>query len=210
MHLYNILIGVDQKYYTDWGENLLKSINYHNPWIALHCHIVNPHDFSPLPFVDYTFENRIFENDDSRIAYLQAVRFLKVADKFLKNEYVITLDADSVCTRAFGEEEFSDLFKHTTVLKHPKGTKWLACLVSFNSSEFRYDFANELKKEPVSEWKFGRDQHVLKSLNVKYNYHTLDPKWVSIGKNKQDSIFLTLKGEQKETEKYLDWYKKYI
>ena len=38
----NILVGCDQTYYDEWAVPLLKSINKHNPWINLHCHIVNP------------------------------------------------------------------------------------------------------------------------------------------------------------------------
>ena len=210
MPRYNILIGVDQKYYNDWAITLLKSINYHNPWISLHCHIVNPQDVRELSFVDYTYENISFENKDSKIGYLQAVRFLAVADKFTKNDFVITLDADSICTQAFTEDDFSVLFNRTTVLQHPKSLRWLAGLVSFNDSNFKYDYAEELRSIPIEEWKFGRDQKVLDDLNKKYQYRTLDRKWMSIGKNKSNSIFLTLKGEQKETEKYLTGYKKLI
>ena len=207
---YNILIGVDQKYYNDWGINLLKSIHYHNPWILLHCHIANPSDVDELPFVDYTYETIEFETEDSRLGYLQAVRFLAVADKFSNNELVITLDADTICTRSFTEQEFSTLFEYTTVLRHPKSPRWLACLVSFNESDFRYNYASELRSEPIEEWQFGRDQTVLKLLAEKYQYQPLDYSWLSIGKNKNNSVFLTLKGEQKETEKYLNLYKKLI
>lgn len=210
MPRYNILIGVDRNYYNNWGINLLKSINYHNPWVSLHCHIVNPQDVQELSFVDYTYENISFETEDSKIGYLQAVRFLAVANKFTKDEFVITLDADSICTRAFTENDFSTLFEHTTVLRHPKSPRWLACLVSFNDSNFRHEYAAELRSIPVEEWQFGRDQKVLDDLDKKYQYRTLDRKWMSIGKNKNDSVFLTLKGEQKETEKYLKNYKKSI
>lgn len=207
---YNILIGVDQSYYNNWGINLLKSINHYNPWVSLHCHIVNPYEVQELSFVNYTYEKIFFENEDSRIGYLQAVRFLAVADKFSNNDFVITLDADSICTRSFTEEDFSVLFEHTTVLHHPKSPRWLACLVSFNDGDFRHEYATELRSIPVEEWQFGRDQKVLDDLDKKYQYRPLDQKWLSIGKNKINSVFLTLKGEQKETEKYLKNYKKSI
>ena len=207
---YNILIGVDQKYYNDWGINLLKSINYHNPWIALHCHIVNPLDVVELPFVDYTYETIDFNNEDSRIGYLQAVRFLAVADKLLNDELVITLDADTICTKSFTEQEFSTLFDHTTVLQHPKQPRWLACLVSFNETNFRHEYAALLRQLPVNEWKFGRDQDILAVLDKKYHYSAVDQQWMSIGKNKNNSVFLTLKGEQKTIEKYLKNYRNSI
>jgi hypothetical protein len=206
---YNILIGVDQKYYNDWGINLLKSIHYHNPWILLHCHIVNPSDVDELSFVDYTYETIEFETEDSRLGYLQAVRFLAVADKFSNNELVITLDADSICSKSFTEQEFSTLFNHTTVLQHPKQSRWLAGLISFNKDNFRHDYAASLREMPINEWNFGRDQEVLAVLDKKYHYRVLDQKWISIGKNKNNSVFLTLKGEQKTTEKYLNIFNKY-
>jgi hypothetical protein len=209
MPRYNILIGVDQNYYDSWGINLLKSINYHNPWVSLHCHIVNPQDVQELSFVDYTYEYIKFVNEDSKIGYLQAVRFLAVADKFSKDEFVVTLDADTICTRSFSEKEFSKLFEETVVLRHPKSPRWLACLVSFNNSNFRYDYAAKLKSISVEEWKFGRDQDVLATLEEKYRYQQLDKSWMSIGKNKNNSVFLTLKGKQKDTEKYLSWYNSY-
>jgi hypothetical protein len=210
MSCYNILIGVDQKYYNDWGINLLKSINHYNPWISLHCHIVNPLDAIELPFVDYTYETIDFKNEDSCIGYLQAVRFLAVADKFSNNELVITLDADTICTRLFTEQEFSTLFEHTTVLQHPKQLRWLACLVSFNQTDFRDEYAASLRELPINEWKFGRDQDILATLDEKYQFRAVDQQWISIGKNKNNSVFLTLKGEQKTTEKYLSWYNPYI
>jgi lipopolysaccharide biosynthesis glycosyltransferase len=210
MPQYNILIGVDQKYYDDWGINLLKSINRHNTWIALHCHIVNPLDVVELPFVDYTYETIDFENEDSRIGYLQAVRFLAVADKFLNGELVITLDADTICTKTFTEKEFSTLFDYTTVLQHPKEARWLAGLVTFNEDEFRKEFAKELRSLPLEKWIWGRDQTILNSLADRFDFQKLNTSWLSIGKNKSDSVFLTLKGNQKETDKYLKVYRKYL
>jgi hypothetical protein len=207
---YNILIGVDQKYYNDWGINLLKSINHHNPWVSLHCHIVNPADVVELPFVNYTYETIDFENEDSRIGYLQAVRFLAVAYKFSNNELVITLDADTICTKPFTEQEFSTLFDHTTVLQHPKQPRWLACLVSFDETDFRHEYATLLRELPIDEWKFGRDQDILATLDEKYQFRAVNQQWMSIGKNKNNSVFLTLKGEQKTTKKYLNWYSPYI
>ena len=210
MPRYNILIGTDQNYYDQWGINLLKSINYYNPWISLHCHIVNSFDTKTLPFVQYTYENVEFKNEQSKIGYLQSARFLAVADKFSKDEFVATLDADSICTQMFTEEDFSKLFFSNTILKHPKDNRWLAGFVSFNDNNFRCEYANELRSVPVEEWQFGRDQLILNLLSNKYQYSSLDTKWMSIGKNKNNSVFLTLKGEQKITEKYLNWYNKYL
>ena len=82
----NIVVGCDQIYYNDWAVPLLKSIQRHNPWINLHCHIVNPTVENSLDNVSITTETREFINDEVKISYLQCVRFLVVARKFKNNE----------------------------------------------------------------------------------------------------------------------------
>lgn len=211
MQQYNILIGCDQKYYNDWGIQLLKSILHLNPWLnnCLHCHIVNPTNFDPLPNVVYTVEEREFHSDDSRIAYLQAVRFLKVADKIDKDNFFITLDTDTICTQPFSYKEFSKVFDKINVLLHRKSQHWLAGFVSFNSEIFAKEYADLLLELPVSEWKYGRDQDVLAALSKKYEFTSVDSNWMHYGKKSIDSVFYTLKGTDKVKNKYLDVYRKY-
>jgi len=86
MQHYNVLIGCDQNYYENWAIPLLQSIRKHNPWLNLHCHIVNPTKDNVLEGVSVTSETINFVNDESKISYLQSVRFLAVANKFSKNE----------------------------------------------------------------------------------------------------------------------------
>jgi hypothetical protein len=210
MQHYNILIGVDHKYYVDWGERLLTSIYLKNPWAKLHCHIVNPEKYTPLRFVDYTQEERDFANDDSKIGYLQAVRFLAVANKFKKEDLVFTLDADTICTREIDMYTCKSLFRNNHVLQHHKEPRWLAGFVTFPKNNLHIDFADGLLEEKIDNWKFGRDQKVLAKLGEKHLFKPLPRSWMAIGKNKTDSIFLTLKGEQKETEKYLSKFLGYV
>lgn len=205
---YNILIGCDQLYYDNWGVTLLKSIQQHNPYINLHCHIVNPTQDNIIKDVDITSEIINFSNDEIKISYLQSVRFLIVANKFSKNEKVITLDADTICTKQLPDTE--ELFKKQYVLKHHKENRWLAGCVTFSDNGFRQEYSTELQSIPLEEWKWGRDQLILNALAEKYNFTELPREWMSIGKNKTNSIFLTLKGDQKTKEKYLNVYKKYI
>lgn len=206
----NILIGCDQTYYDEWAVPLLKSIHKHNPWINLHCHIVNPTVENSLDNVSITTEIREFLNNESKISYLQCVRFLAVARKFKNNEPVITLDADSVCTRSIGQTATQRLFEHQHVLKHHKEARWLAGFVAFNSNGFRQEYYKELMSKPIDEWEWGRDQNVLNNLADKYKFKDLDRLWMAIGKNRTNSAFLTLKGEQKRTDKYLNVYKNYL
>jgi len=130
MPRYNVLLGCDQKYYNDWAIPLLKSIHRHNPWLHLHCHIVNPTVENSLDNVSITTEKREFLNDEAKISYLQSVRFLAVAEKFNKNENVFTLDADSICTRTIAQgAAIERLFNKQHVLKHHKENRWLAGFV---------------------------------------------------------------------------------
>ena len=209
MPAYNILIGCDQTYYDQWAVPLLASIQRHNPWINLHCHIVNPTKENFLEAVDITSEQIEFASNESKISYLQSVRFLAVANKFRQNEHVITLDADSICTRSIEPLEIENLFKKQHVLKHHKEDRWLAGFVVFNDNGFRKEYAKELENITIDRWKWGRDQTILNKLGKKFRFCTLPKSYMSIGKNKQNSAFLTLKGEQKHIDKYLTWYRKY-
>jgi hypothetical protein len=209
MQPYNILIGCDQKYFDDWGITLLESLKKYAPFISLHCHIVNPTKNNVLEGVNITNESINFISKESKISYLQAVRFLVVANNFLLEENVVVIDADTICTKLITEKDFKKLFKEQYVLSHKKDNRWLAGFVTFTNNNFRYDFANYLKRIPIEEWKWGRDQEILKELSVQYNFIQLPLEWMAIGKNKKNSYFLTLKGDQKETDKYLKEYNKY-
>ena len=70
MHPYNILIACDQKYYDDWASVLLNTTHYHNPWIKLRCHVVNPVNLKKLDFVEYTTESISFSNSISNALLL--------------------------------------------------------------------------------------------------------------------------------------------
>jgi hypothetical protein len=209
MRQYSILISCDQTYYDTWAEVLLKTTQYHNPWLTLRCHVVNPVNLKKLDFVEYTTESISFSNSVSKVAYLQAARFIAVS-KIPTTERVVTLDTDTICTRSFTQSEFSSLFKKQYVLQHPKEDRWLAGLVTFGNNNFRYRYAELLNSKPLEDWEWGRDQQVMPQLDKEFNFTPVNSSWISIGKNKSNSAFLTLKGEQKETDKYLEWYKRYI
>tara|TARA_Y100000389_G_C17279063_1_gene421971 strand:- start:34 stop:684 length:651 start_codon:yes stop_codon:yes gene_type:complete len=210
---YNVLIGCDQTYYDDWGIHLVRSIKHFNPWITCHVHIVNPVHIERVEGVQYSTEERKFKNNSAKLGYLQCVRFLKVAEKFNDNDMVMTLDADTICTRQTTPRQFAEASRHKiTMLRHLKAKHWLAGLVTFGTPGFRQELADKLLEKPIEDWVPFWDQTVLKQLSEKYTYHEQPPKlyWMSIGKNGNQSVFLTLKGNQKEKDKYLDTYKKFI
>jgi hypothetical protein len=211
MPLYNVVLGCDQTYYDDWAVPLLLSIHRHNPWISLHCHIVNPTKRNTLKYANITSEQRIFANEEAKISYLQSVRFLVAEEKFSNNENVFTLDADTICTRPIENPiEINELFQKQHILKHQKEDRWLAGLVVFNQNGFRQALYKELTSIPFDDWKWGRDQTVLNTFAKDFNFESVGRKWMSVGKIKNSSsVFLTLKGNQKYSDKYLNNYNKY-
>jgi hypothetical protein len=213
MQVYNVLIGCDQKYYEDWGIHLIRSIRYFNPWITCHVHVVNPIYVEKIDGVEYTTEHRDFPNDTVKIGYLQCVRFLKVAEKFTDNDLVMTLDADTICTRKTTPQAFEEATKHKiTMLRHLKAKHWLAGLVTYGEAGFKDELAAKLLEKPIEQWAPFWDQTILAELSKKYTYNEQPARlfWMSIGKNGNQSVFLTLKGNQKEKSKYLDTYKKFM
>jgi len=210
MQVYNLVVGVDQNYFDKWATPLLNSIITRNPNLKLHCHIVNPTKTNKIKDVDITEETLAFDNETSKISYLQSVRFLVAANKFSTLENVMTIDADTICARSYIQEEIEALFSKQHVLQHFKDGRWLAGLIAFHNSSFRQDFAKEIQSKPLEEWEWGRDQNVLAKFSDEYNFVSAPRNWISIGKNGAESIFLTLKGNQKHKDKYLHIYKGYL
>lgn len=210
MQRYNLLIACDKQYYEKWAINFLKSLRLHVPWLSLHCHLVNVEDTIKLDYVDYTYETTEFVNDDQKLGYLQAVRFLAVANKFKNNESVITLDCDSLCVKSFSEEEFETLFEEQYVLRHVKDSRWMAGFVTFKDNYFRQGYAAHLLNKPIDQWPIGWDQTVMEDIAAEYNFVSLDRKWISIGKHRNNSSFITFKGNQKYKDKFLNIYNSFI
>lgn len=210
MQVYNLVVGVDQNYFDKWATPLLKSIATHNPNLKLHCHIVNPTKTNKIINVDITEEHISFNNETSKISYLQSVRFLVAANKFNTNEKVMTIDADTICTRSYTREELSFLFSKQHVLQHYKDKRWLAGLIAFHDNQFRQEYAKEIQSKQIDNWEWGRDQNILAELSNQYKFVPAPKNWISIGKNGAKSVFLTLKGNQKYKDKYLQLYKGYL
>ena len=205
--MYNILIACDNQYYNQWAINCINSIKQTNPWIAIHVVIANPSsDIKKIKDVNYYYETIEFPNTTCEIPYYQALRFLKVPEIFSNNELVMTLDCDTVCTRPFSIQDFTDVCKTIHVQRHQKADKWMAGLVTYgDNEEFRNNLRDDLLAEPLDKWVYGRDQDILNPLSKKYNFQKLNVgQWMSFGKGK--GIFITLKGTQKTKDKFLKNY----
>ena len=205
--MYNILLACDSQYYDAWAINCAKSIQKFTPWINLHIVIVNPDKpYEKISKVQYYEDFVEFPNESCKVPYYQAVRFLKCSDIFPNNELVMSIDCDTLCTRSFTKREFHEILSSIHVQQHQKNVRWMAGLVTYGSdSKFRNEFKENLLSVPLENWKYGWDQDILNMLDNTYHYKRLNVgDWMSFGKG--NGTFLTLKGDQKIAERYLEIY----
>ena len=119
----------------------------------------------------------------------------------------MTLDCDTLCTRQFTKDELHTIISTIHVQRHQKNIRWMAGLVTYGSdSKFRNEFREQLLSMPLENWQYGWDQDILNILDNKYHYKRLNVgDWMSFGRG--SGTFLTLKGDQKIAEGYLEIYK---
>ena len=206
MGIRTLLVGTDNAYYEQWTVPLFRAVHYYAPWLELHAHIVNPDKHTKLDYVKYTTEHRTFSSDQERIGYLQSVRFL-VAQQYSQ---IMIVDADSMCTQSFTEKQYDDIVRGQTVLHHPKAERWLAGFIASDNQAFLQDYHNRLMKRPLLKFSHGWDQKVLKDLSNDYKFTRCPEQWMKVGKPSQSSIFMTLKGDQKISNKYLHYYNQFV
>lgn len=201
----NIFIACDGHYYDRWAENCLKSIKFHVPWVSLTVHVINPLTENKIEGVRYFYENRNFVDEFSKLGYFQAARFLKCPDYFENNDLVMSIDCDTVLMRSFSKDDFKTLCEKVSVQRHQKDIRWMAGLVTYGQNNFRHRFKEELLQKSIDEWAHGWDQDVLEKLSHEFDYNKIMVgEWMSFGRGR--GIFLTLKGDQKNSPGYLENY----
>jgi hypothetical protein len=206
----NILLACDSSYYSLWAINCINSIKKQVPWINITVVVVNPENIEELPNVRYVYESVDFPTEKSKIAYYQAVRFIRCYDLFPNGELVMTIDCDTVLQKSFTENEFKDVCSTIHVQRHQKANRWMAGLVTYGAdSIFRKNIKETLLSKSLDEWEYGWDQLILNTLDAEHNYKKLEVgDWMSFGKGK--GKFITLKGNQKIKEKFLENYNKIL
>lgn len=202
----NIFLACDNNYYHQWAVNCINSIQKYCPEISITVLVVNPDNIKEIKGVRYFYENKKFKNADSEIAYYQAVRFLKAPEIFTNSELVLILDVDTICTKPVNMLDLKNIAKNICVLKHHKDDRWLAGFITLgNTSGFRDRYKELLLSKPIDDWKYGHDQDILKELANEFSFLPINVgTWMSFGKG--DGVFLTLKGDQKVSPKYLPRY----
>jgi lipopolysaccharide biosynthesis glycosyltransferase len=200
--MYNIFLACDPNYYVKWGEACIKSIQHFNPWLSITVIIINDTGIKKIPNVRY-----VYDYGPNTVAYMQAVRFLKCHEIFQDKKYIMSIDCDTLCTKSFSVESFIALTENVSVLKHHKENRWMAGLVTYGDINFRKQFKEKLLELPLDDWEYGWDQTVLNQLEKEFKFKEVQSTdWMSFGK--ESGIFLTLKGDQKTTLKYLKNYNK--
>jgi hypothetical protein len=117
------------------------------------------------------------------------------------------MDCDTLCTREFSKQDFENICKKIHVQTHQKDPNlWMCGLVTFgNDNSFRNQIRQALLEEPTDSCKIGRDTVILNKLSTEFNYNPLAiGTWMGFGKG--DAIFLTLKGEQRKSSRFLEKY----
>lgn len=210
---YNILLACDTIYYNDWAMNCIKSIQHFAPWITITVVVVNPDNITEIENVKYEYVTQEFNSlddkrrEDSMISYYQSLRFIKCAELFPNNELVMTMDCDTLCTRSFSKQDFENVCTKIHVQTHQKDPNlWMCGLVTFgNDNAFRNRFKEALLGQSIDLSKIGRDTVILNSLSSEFEYNPLAlGTWMGFGKG--DAIFLTLKGEQRKSSRFLEKY----
>ena len=130
----NILLACDSNYYRDWAFNCIKSIQQHVPWVKITTVVVNPNNIIEIPKVKYIYDYVDFPTEDSKVAYYQAVRFIKCAEIFPNNELVMSIDCDTILTKSFSEKEFTKVCSVIHVQRHHKADRWMAGLVTYGNN----------------------------------------------------------------------------
>lgn len=204
--MYNILLACDGHYYDNWAISCIKSLNHYVPWISVTVIIVNPTHVNKISNVRYVYEYREFQSEQSKIAYYQAVRFLKCCEIFKADDLVMSIDCDTLLQEPFSQKEFIKICSDIHIQRHQKNIRWMAGLVTYGKDmKFRQRLKDELLAIPIENWKYGRDQDVLKLLSNEFHFNPLYVgDWMSFGRG--SGKFITLKGDQKIAPSYLDVY----
>jgi hypothetical protein len=204
-----IFLACDGKYYNKWAVNCIHSIQLLCPWVNITTLIINPDDCEEISGVEYFYETRTFDSTDSEIAYYQAARFLKCYEIFGDAKDILIIDVDTILVKPFTEKEFLSLVRDVAVLRHPKSNKLLAGMVTLgHKSNFRKNLKIYLEQLPISKWYPGWDQNVLNQMDNDFKLKEIPNYWMHLGKHRDETIFLTLKGDKKDESRFLEIYNK--
>jgi len=230
-----IYVSCDTAYYYQHVVHLIKSIVNSIDWLGVHVHLVCyevPTDLYQHSNVSFSYElidkefidsmeldqtieilaqtRRMLKfQDDYRmkeIIYYSCARFIRMAELFNQDQFVLQVDADTILFNPFPIEEFEEVTKTPRGMRKPKDLDTLiaSCIglgVGQAGEDFRKEFEVELSKEFDKGAYWYMDQVILRKIFQKIDFETIDIRWCSWALKRHD-YFSTGKGDLKNSEIY--------
>jgi hypothetical protein len=232
-----IYFSCDWLYYQEHGIPLIKSIVNTIDWIGVHVHLVlyrPPTDLYYHTRVSYTYEiisddfiNSIVLATDSgkltvnkellhtdneyrikEIIYFSCARFIKLAELFQKNQFVLQIDADAILFNEFSLEEFKEVTVKPRGMRKPKDPHTLiASCISLGTGDAGENFKNSFSTLLQNSFSKGAywyiDQEILRKVFYNIEFETINTKWCNWGLKKTD-YFSTGKGSKKTHPRFVE------
>ena len=238
-----IYVSCDTEYYDRMVEPLIRSIVEQIDWLHVHVHLICYDqlldDIYNHERVTFSYEiitkdfiegiklntsaprmyrnTQILRTDDQYVMkekiYFSCARFMRLADLFESDQYVLQIDADSILCDPFGQEEFEALTVTPRGMRKPKDPDTLiaSCIglgTGEAGEEFRQRFQAGLLKGFTKGAYWFMDQHQLKNVFSDIEFETIDILWCSWGA-KRGMHFFTGKGDLKNQQIFLDRVEKW-
>ena len=232
-----IYVSCDLDYYRRMVVPLINSIVRQLDWINVHIHLICydtlPEDLYVHERVTISHEiiskdfindikldqhpNRIHRNsqilktDDEYVMkekiYYSCARFMRMADLFNTDQYVLQIDADTILCKPFKQEDFESITCLPRGMRKPKDPDTLiaSCIGLGTGAEgdyFRQKFKSRLLRNFEQGAYWFMDQHQLKSIFSEFEFENINVLWCSWGV-KRHMHFFTGKGNLKNQEEFL-------
>lgn len=232
-----IYVSADEEYYNKFVRSLVHSVLRQIDWIFVHVHVVcnnvppadtikNDRLTLSYEIIDQQFIDSIkLDQSPKRIAmnekilntndvgqikrkiYYSCARFLRMADLFGPDQYVLQIDADSILNLPFDQLSFETVTRVPRAMRKPKdwSTLMAGCL-GLGTGSVGENFKQQFKANLLESFNTGVywfvDQQVLKDVFSGTAFEPIDILWCSWG-NKRDMHFFTAKGDKKNQADFL-------
>ena len=232
-----IYVSCDIAYYYRLVLPLINSIVKQIDWICVHVHLIcfdQPIiDLGAHDRVSFSYEiiskdfinniklnlhpDRMYRNSQilktdniyeiKEKIYYSCARFMRMADLFGPDQYVLQIDADTILCNPFNQQDFEAVTKTPRAMRKPKDPDTLiASCVGLGTGNPGKNFRDEFKAELIKRFNQGAywfmDQHILKAIFQKIKFENIDILWCSWG-DKTGMRFFTGKGDLKNQDKFL-------
>ena len=238
-----IYVSCDTEYYQRMVIPLIHSIVQQIDWLSVHVHLMcydqlcddlythdrvtYSHEILTKEFIQGISLNtsaprmyrntQILKTDDHdqmrEKIYFSCARFMRMADLFESDQYVLQIDADTILCNTFDQEEFEALTETPRGMRKPKDPDTLiASCISLGTGEAGQEFRHRFRTGLLRGFSKGAywfmDQHQLKHIFSSIEFENIDISWCSWGA-KRDMKFFTGKGDLKNQKVFQDMVDKW-